>query len=246
MVVGRGAAGVITLLARPGQLVEGTDVELAEEEAHHFRVRRAQPGEPLRLADGAGRFAGATLRPEGKRLIASVGAVEWHPAGPDVTLGVAAGDKDRFALIVEKAAELGVTRLVPLTTERSATVATRIRSAQLPKLQRKALEAIKQSGAAWAPVVAEPMSLYHFATAPRSGVRWMGDAAGSPPTMLGRTDPVTVAIGPEGGFTGDERQSLLDGGFAPIRLGPEILRFETAAVAAMTAIWLLHQREPHV
>jgi 16S rRNA (uracil1498-N3)-methyltransferase len=160
-------------------------------------------------------------------------------------LGVAAGDKDRFGLVIEKAAELGVTRIVPLTTERSATVATRIRSAQLPKLQRKALEAIKQSGALWAPGVAEPMSLYHFATAPRTGQKWMADAGGSPPPRGGSAEPVTVAIGPEGGFTDEERRTLAESGFTAVRLGPEILRFETAAIAAMTAAWLFHQ-ESHV
>jgi 16S rRNA (uracil1498-N3)-methyltransferase len=237
---------VISLLVRPGELVAGADVELAEEEAHHLRVRRADLGEQVRLVDGAGAVASATLRNEGKRILAQVGAVEQKPRGPDVVLGLAAGDKDRFGIVVEKAAELGVTRLVPVTTERSAAVATRIRSSQLPKLQRKALEAIKQSGAAWAPVIAEPMSLYHFATAPWAGARWMGDAAGKAPAALLATTPVVVAIGPEGGFTSEERTTLRDGGFTPVRLGPEILRFETAAIAAMTAVWLLHQQESHV
>lgn len=245
MVVHRGPAGVMILLARPGELVTGAEIELAEEEAHHLRVRRVEVGEAVRLVDGAGVAAEATLRTDGKKMLALVGATERQPRGPDVVLGVAAGDKDRFGIVVEKAAELGVTRLVPVTTERSAAVATRIRSAQLPKLQRKALEAIKQSGARWAPVITEPMSLYHFATAPWNGVRWLGDAAGQVPASLGSTESVVVAIGPEGGFTADERTTLLDGGFTPVRLGPEILRFETAAIAAMTAAWLLHQREPH-
>lgn len=243
--VGRGASRVIILLAQPGELVQGGEVELAEEEAHHARVRRAGSDQSVRLVDGAGHAAPATIRFEGKRLMATVGPVEFRDRGPEVIFGVAAGDKDRFGLVVEKAAELGVTRLVPVTTERSATVATRIRSAQLPKLQRKALEAIKQSGAQWVPEVAEPMSLYHFATAPRSGAGWLGDVAGSMPARLGSAQPVTVAIGPEGGFTGEERSTLLDTGFTPVRLGPEILRFETAAIAAMTAVWLLRERESH-
>jgi 16S rRNA (uracil1498-N3)-methyltransferase len=233
------------LLARPGELVAGTEIELAEEEAHHLRVRRIDLTEPVRLVDGAGGAAAATLRASGKRLLAAVGPVQQHPRAAEVVIGVAAGDKDRFGLVVEKAAELGVARVIPLATEHSATVATRIRSSQLPKLQRRALEAIKQSGAFWAPVVAEPMTPYHFATAPWSGARWLGDAAGAPPRALGPGEAVTVAIGPEGGFTTEERAALREGGFTPARFGPEILRFETAAIAAMTAAWLLHQREPH-
>lgn len=232
---------MIILLAEPGVLVAGAEIELAEEEAHHFRVRRGEVGEVVRLVDGAGRRATARLQAAGKRLVALVDAAEALPRPPEVTIGVAAGDKERFGIVVEKAAELGVTRLVPLTTERSATVATRIRSAQLPRLQRRALEAIKQSGAVWAPVVSEPMSLYHFATARHAGQRWMADAAGAIPPRAGQREPVTVAIGPEGGFTDEERTTLRDGGFTAIRLGPEILRFETAAIAAMTAVWLFHQ-----
>jgi 16S rRNA (uracil1498-N3)-methyltransferase len=233
------------LLARPGELVAGAEIELAEEEAHHLRVRRIDLTAPVRLVDGAGGAAPATLRASGKRLLAAVGAVEHRPRGPEVVIGVAAGDKERFGLVVEKAAELGVTRVVPLATEHSATVATRIRSSQLTRLQRRALEAIKQSGAFWAPVVAEPLTPYHFATAPWTGARWLGDAAGAAPPLLGPGEAVAVAIGPEGGFTPGERTALMDGGFTAVRLGPEILRFETAAIAAMTAAWLLHQRESH-
>lgn len=241
MVVGRGSPLMIILLARPGELVEHAEIELAEEEVHHFKVRRADAGQPVRLVDGAGNYALASVRTVGKGLRAQVGEVKSVPRGPECILGVAAGDKDRFGLVIEKAAELGVTRIIPLTTERSATVAPRIRSAQLPKLQRKALEAIKQSGALWAPGVAEPMSVFHFATAPRTGQAWLADAGGSPPPRAGSTEPVTVAIGPEGGFTTQEVRCLRDSGFTPVRLGPEILRFETAAIAAMSAAWLFHQ-----
>ena len=69
----------------------------------------------------------------------------------ELTLAVGAGDRDRFAWLVEKAVELGVTAVVPLETERTAGVATRVATTQhLAKLRRQALEAIKQCGAAWA------------------------------------------------------------------------------------------------
>jgi 16S rRNA (uracil1498-N3)-methyltransferase len=147
--------------------------------------------------------------------------------------------------MVEKAAELGASRIVPLVTEHSASVATRIHSAQLPKLQRRALEAIKQCGAAWAPELAEPMSLYHFATAPWTGARWLADAAGVVPTALPADGAVTIAIGPEGGFTFEERDTLIDSRFGPVRLGPHILRFETAAIAALATVWQLSSRGKH-
>ena len=69
---------------------------------------------------------------------------------PSSTLAVGAGDRDRFGWLVEKAAELGVTTLVPIETARTTGVATRLRGKHLEKLRRQALEAIKQSGAPWA------------------------------------------------------------------------------------------------
>ncbi len=235
---------MITLLVAPGQLAPGADLALAPEEAHHLRVRRPAPDEVVRLVDGAGLVASATLYPVGKDLRATVGLVESVPRGPAITLGVAAGDKERFGLMVEKATELGASRIVPVVTERSAAVATRIRTAQLPRLQRRALEALKQCGAAWAPEIGEPMSLYHFATAPAPGAKWLADAAGGPPAALGLAEPVTVAIGPEGGYTTEERTTLVDSGFTPVRFGPHILRFETAAIAALAAIWQLYPASP--
>ena len=242
MVVGRHAHGVITLLVATGQLVAGADIELAQDEAHHLRVRRAAMDETVRLVDGAGAVASASLRAAGKEIHAVVAAVELVARGPTITLGVAAGDKERFGFMVEKATELGATRIVPVVTEHSAAVASRIRSAQLPKLQRRALEAIKQCGAAWAPEIAEPMSLFHFATAPWTGARWLADAAGVIPTGLPDDGALTIAVGPEGGFTFEERDTLIDSRFVPVRLGPHILRFETAAIAALAAVWQLYPR----
>src|SRR5678809_1184304 len=75
-------------------------------------------------------------------------------------LAVAAGDRDRFAWLVEKATELGVTDMFLITTEHTAAVATRMREGQLARVRRRAIEAVKQCGAAWAPEVhpAQPMT----------------------------------------------------------------------------------------
>jgi 16S rRNA (uracil1498-N3)-methyltransferase len=70
------------------------------------------------------------------------------------------------------------------------------------------------------------------------GTRWVADAEGGGAPPLGPDEPVTVAVGPEGGFTPSERAVLLAAGFLPVRLGPRVLRFETAAVAAATVVHL--------
>ena len=151
-------------------------------------------------------------------------------------MAVGAGDRDRFEWLVEKASELGVTAVVPLETARTAGVATRVKDRHLEKLRRQALEAVKQSGAAWATAVDAPVVLEHFLSAPRAGVLWLADAAGTPPPAILGSQPVTVVVGPEGGLTSEEREGVAAAGYHPVRLGAHTLRFETAAVAAAAAV----------
>jgi 16S rRNA (uracil1498-N3)-methyltransferase len=245
MVVGGGPARMITLLAEPGSLVAGASVMLRQEESHHLRVRRGEPGSPVRLVDGAGAVGIGRVVRQGKHTVAAIERVEQQPRGPAVTLAVGAGDRDRFAVVVEKASEFGVTEVIPLETERTGGVAGRVRPGSAARLERRALEGIKQSGAAWAPRVREPEPLALFAATPPPGARWLGDPAGGAPPALAPGDPITLAVGPEGGFTEAERATLLAAGFHPVRLGPHILRFETAAIAALTMAWQARQRERH-
>ena len=157
------------------------------------------------------------------------------PAPPPLVLAVGAGDRDRFAWVVEKATELGVTAVIPMECERTAGVATKIRSQHLERLRRHALEAVKQSGAAWATRVEEPVSVDILVEQPPEGSRWLADATGEPtPAVLGDT-PLTVVVGPEGGLTPAERERLVAAGYEAIRLAGHTLRFETAAVAAAAA-----------
>jgi 16S rRNA (uracil1498-N3)-methyltransferase len=211
------------------------DGSLREGEGHHLQVRRVEPGETVELRDGEGLIGSGTLRRTGKVWRVVVGASERLAPPPPLVLGVGAGDRERFAWLVEKAGEMGVTAVVPLECERSAGVATKVRSQHLDRLRRHALEAVKQSGAAWATRVNEPMSLDALVGQPPDGIRWLADAAGGPaPAMLGDS-PVTVVIGPEGGLTPAERERVLAAGFEPVRLATHTLRFETAAVAAAAA-----------
>jgi 16S rRNA (uracil1498-N3)-methyltransferase len=133
---------------------------------------------------------------------------------------------------VEKATELGVTTVIPLESERTVGVGTRVRPQHLERLRRHALEAVKQSGAAWAARVEGPAALDTLVARQPDGVRWLADVDGqvAPPVLA--DEPLTVVIGPEGGFTTDERTRLLAAGFESIRLGAHTLRFETAAIAA--------------
>ena len=237
-----GSAPMINLLAEPGTIEVGASVRSGPEEAHHLKVRRARAGEPIRVVDGRGQVGHGALQPDGTVLLSSL---EVIVPPPGLTLAVGAGDRDRFGWLVEKSAELGVTDLIPLETERTAGVASRVREQHLERLQRRALEAIKQCGAAWAPVVHPPRPLGDFLAEPGPGIRWLASAGGGNPGGLPPGEPVLVVIGPEGGLSGAELEQLQGAAFIPVRLGPHVLRFETAAMAAACHIFQLREATPH-
>lgn len=208
---------------------------LLDGEAHHLRVRRAEDGESVEVRDGEGLIGLGRLVRVGKSWDVEVISAERAPRAADLTLLVGAGDRDRFAWMVEKATELGVTSVVPLETERTAAVASRLRPQHLDRLRRHALEVVKQSGAAWATEVLDPVSLGELVGRALVGKGWVADASGAPvPAVLGE-NPLTVVIGPEGGLTEGELDRLRSAGYRAVSLGPHTLRFETAAIAAAAA-----------
>jgi 16S rRNA (uracil1498-N3)-methyltransferase len=172
-------------------------------------------------------------------------SAERRPRPADLVLAIGAGDRDRFAWVVEKAVELGVTAVIPVETARTIGVATRLRAQHLPKLRRQALEALKQCGAAWACTVEEPRALEAFLGRPLSGLGWLASVDGEPPPASLGSGPVTVLVGPEGGLEDGERRAAIAAGYRPIALGPHTLRFETAAIAAAVAVNAARQRGDH-
>jgi 16S rRNA (uracil1498-N3)-methyltransferase len=226
---------MIRVLLERGSGAAGQRGSLLDGEAHHLRVRRADDGDSVEVRDGEGFVGRGRLVRVGKSWQVDVTSAERVPPAPDLTLVVGAGDRDRFTWVVEKAAELGVTSLIPLETERTAGVASRVRGQHVDRLRRHALEVVKQSGAAWATRVENPVSLQELVARPLRGKGWVGDAGGAPVPALLSDIPLTVAIGPEGGFTADERERFRSAGYRPVSLGPHTLRFETAAIAAAAA-----------
>jgi 16S rRNA (uracil1498-N3)-methyltransferase len=233
------------VLIPPGVWTAGQRISLDDNEVHHLRVRRAQDREIVELLDGTGLRGTGRLVQAGKQWSVEVQSTHHESRPAELTLAVAAGDRDRFSWMVEKAVELGVTRVVPLETARSSGVATGLREAHLRRLRRHALEATKQCGVAWAVQVEEPLSLDDFRGRPLAGSGWLADRAGAPPpTRLGG-NALTVVIGPEGGFAEAERTGLVAAGYLPIVLGPHALRFETAALAAAALATTARMRGSH-
>jgi 16S rRNA (uracil1498-N3)-methyltransferase len=217
------------VLLEPGG-ASGPAGRLVRGEEHHLRVRRAADGDRVELRDGAGLVGTGRLVRTARAWRVEIDAARVLGRPPALALAVGAGDRERFEWLVEKATELGVTCIVPVETERTAAVATRVRPRHVEKLRRRALEAVKQCGAAWAPVIHEPEPLAAFVGRAAEGERWLADPGGGGAGPAGNS--VTVLVGPEGGLTERERVVAQAAGYRPVWLGPHMLRFETAAVAA--------------
>jgi 16S rRNA (uracil1498-N3)-methyltransferase len=222
------------LIPRAGVAV-GTRVTLDDNEVHHLRVRRARDQEAVELLDGAGISGRGRLIRSASDWLVEIESLEHEPAPAELTLAVAAGDRDRFIWVAEKSVELGATTLVPLLTAHTAAVATRLKENHLPRLRRSMLEALKQCGSAWAPTLEDLVLLRSFLQQKRPGMGWLADRAGETAPFQLDSSPLTIVVGPEGGLTEQERAEVIDAGYCPVTLGPHTLRFETAAVAALAA-----------
>jgi 16S rRNA (uracil1498-N3)-methyltransferase len=230
-------------------LLTGTDLGLPPGAARHVQVLRLQPGAKLTLFDGRGGEFAATVthmgRSEVRVFVAAHDPVQRELAQP-VTLALGMPANERMDTLIEKATELGVAAIVPLVCERSVLRLQGERAAKkLTHWRGIAIAACEQSGRtrlpALSPVTALPAWLQSL-PAPGSGRRWLlslGDApalAQAAASLAGALDPVLVLSGPEGGLSPGEVALAQDFGFAPVSLGPRVLRADTAPLAVLA--WL--------
>ncbi len=223
----------VTRLVMRGAALAPGEVRVPAETAHHARVARVAPGDPVEVLDLEGAVALGTLaRWDGKACVVAVARVErgrGEPPAPFV-LGLAALHTQAFDWSVEKATELGATMIVPVLAER---VQGGRHAARVERWQRLADAAVAQCGRTRPPRVGEPTALSEFAAAAR-GARLVADpGAPAPSAFAPGADGITVLIGPEGGLTDEELAAVRAAGFVGLPLGPRILRAETAAVAAL-------------
>ena len=132
------------------------------------------------VLDGAGLLGAGKLVQVGREWMVDISAAELRQRPATLALAVAAGDRERFSWMVEKSVELGATRIVPLETDRTASVATRLKETHLSRLRRSALESIKQCGVTWVPTIEDPVTLKVFLEAPLAGAGWLADQQGLP------------------------------------------------------------------
>lgn len=224
-------------------LATGREVRLgAGAAAHVSRVLRLADGDELTLFDGRGGEYLATLL-ESRGTVARVRVGEHRPIERESPLGITLAQGvsrgERMDWVVQKATELGVAAIVPLLTERSVVRWDAVQSARKREHWRGiVISACEQSGRNRLPELPAPQPLDRWLAAPSAGgARIMLDpAAQTGLHSLGSTSSVTLLIGPEGGLTPAEHALAARGGFTSMRLGPRILRTETAAIAAIGAL----------
>ena len=201
-------------------------------------MRRIDIGAVIGLRNGEGVVAEGTLvRLSRQGAQVDVTHVEMVPPPSPVHLLVPVADRDRLLWLAEKAAELGCTSWRPVLWQRSRSVSPRGEGVTFQAKVRSRMQgAMAQSHGAWLPQLFPEATIERAVQAAPEGTRVVLDAAGAAlaaPRGDTMTTPVTIAVGPEGGFEFDELDALHEAGFVSVSLGSSILRFETAAVVAM-------------
>ena len=216
-------------------LEQGSSVNLDAGQANYLgNVMRLGGGAEVLLFDGhSGEWLARIADAGRKRMALSVERrTREAEAVPDVWLGFAPVKRAQTDWLVEKATELGVARLIPVITQR--TIAERVK---LERLESIAIEAAEQCGRTRLPEIAEPVTLKQLLSGLSSRALYFADENGGEPAAAAfKPGPSLILIGPEGGFTDEERAAVRSAPYAvPISLGPRILRAETAALAALAA-----------
>ncbi len=237
------------------------DFDLPAEELHHLRgVRRVGAGQEIEVFDGAGGLAQCRIVRLERRSVELEPLRMWQEDAPAsrLTIATAIPKGDRMLTLVEKVTELGAWAVRPLLTEFS--VVTGEGQARRGSWRQRSVEASKQCGRAWLPEISNPVGLADLLaefSAGAGGGGGDGEGGGGRLVLL---DPsaegvtfgqllgglrsqrgdggarLTALVGPEGGFSADELAAALAAGAERVRLGPHVLRVETAAIA-VASVW---------
>jgi 16S rRNA (uracil1498-N3)-methyltransferase len=226
----------------PGS-VRGDGAVLRGDEFHHLvRVVRAKPGCEITLLDGSGGVHAAVVTAIGTdEAVLAIRSTSQADPPPSIDIAIAALKAPRLDLAVEKCTEIGVGRLIVFSSRRSVWRATEKEAERKRKrLERKVLAACKQSGQPFFPSV-EPVVGFSslLSLIPRYRAVYLADPGG---TGIHRCqipspgDAVLGIVGPEGGFSDNERTELVGAGAVPVSLGSVRLRSETAALCLLFSL----------
>jgi 16S rRNA (uracil1498-N3)-methyltransferase len=222
--------------------------EITGDNAHHLtRVLRVEVGQKFEITDNERAWLAEvdTVRKDLVRF-SVIEEIAEGPELPPVTLYLALIKFERFEWAVEKATELGVTRIVPFETNRSEHGLFAGAHKRRERWMRIARESSEQSRRLRAPEVGEPIRFPEALKDTSTHCRWLDERPGANPLLSAFTlhtgDSVALAVGPEGGWIDAERQQFSDAGWTASSLGRSILRAETAvcgALAVLSQMWLV-------
>lgn len=233
------------LLAETGKILSDR-VELAHAEARHLKVLRPKPGEEIELFDGRGRTRTFRCGNSASEALEAVAPVrEFPPPSRGLVLFACVTKGSRWDWTVEKAVELGVTRIVPVISERCVVRLDRKeRAAKRERWMRIAEDAARQSDAKWIPEISEAVDFPQSLPLVEKCACFVGALVSPPPPSLltaaldatEKTDvPLALYVGPEGDFTPGELSELSEIA-VPASFGPSVLRAETAAVYGLSVL----------
>jgi 16S rRNA (uracil1498-N3)-methyltransferase len=228
-------------------LATGNAIELRDEALHYVcHVLRLGEDAPLRVFNGDGNEYAASLSGTGKRAatIQIKNAIDNTPARRSplpVHLGIGLSRGERMDWAVQKATELGVAAITPLTLERcNAKIDNQRGENRLRHWRQIAISACEQSGRRDIPRIALPESLEHWLARRADALGLVLHTSGSRPLATGPSPAaVFLLVGPEGGLAEGEFARAMAAGFLPWSLGPRVLRTETAPVAALAVLQFL-------
>lgn len=235
----------MTRIHIPVPLTVGTSLDLPDEAARHVaQVLRMKVGEPLTLFNGNGGEYAATITAAGRREV-TVNVDSFEPIDResrlDITLAQCVSKGERMDYTVQKAVELGVTRILPLLSERSVVKLDAERwDKKLEHWRGIAASACEQSGRTVLPEVLPVQKLDTWLASGDQALRLvLAPTESVSLRSLPAASHIALLIGPEGGLSDKEIAAARRAGCIGIGLGPRVLRTETAGVAALAALQLL-------
>jgi 16S rRNA (uracil1498-N3)-methyltransferase len=212
----------------PHPALEGDRLLISGDEHHHLTVARAVVGEMVEILDGQGGVWTAEVVAVSRRetVVRIVEKRHIQRSGSEVILGMSLIKSSAFELALEKAVEVGVTRIIPVIAHRSNTTSSR----RSDRWTRLAIEAAKQSKCYHLPLVEDPVKFDHVLSVPSATKIVFAERGGGPLKSALAGSPALCLIGPEGGWTDAELEAARLKGFHLVGLGDTILRSETAAI----------------
>ena len=225
--------------SRPVTIDEQCDLD--DRASHHLaRVLRVKTGDRLSVFNGDGNnYQGAIVSATKHQVSVLIDSIE--PANTESSLNtclaLAVSKGDRFEWAIKKATELGVTSIVPILSQR---VDVRLSPERWQKKQEHwqqiVISACEQSGRAVVPEVQQPITLPQWLSDAEADCKLVLDPEATPSALYDQPASIALLIGPEGGLAASELTLASENGFSAMRLGPRVLRTETAPLVALSVL----------